>query len=293
MTLLKPEYFFRPSQVMRRAAYALGITRTRTNAITPWGMPIEFDPDEYHGRAMLTLGLSDLRTNELISRIVRMGDVAIDVGANIGIMTSLMAKRAGSTGAVFAFEPHPNTRNRLNRNVARWHTIRPEPAKVTVLPHALSSKPGGGYMKEPDDFGRNSGVASLDFFATGDGANTHAVEVTTFDEWSRELNRIRLVKVDVEGHEDDVFAGMRATLSLGRIDFLIFEEMRALPSPACRILQDFGYTTYLIDRDFFKPVLFNTDKSPATLIGEATNILAARAGCNLGFLQRSGWTCLK
>ena len=71
MNWIRPEYLLRPSQILRRLAYGLGLTKNKARATTPWRLPVTFDPTELHGRAMLTLGLSDLRTNEIISRVVR------------------------------------------------------------------------------------------------------------------------------------------------------------------------------------------------------------------------------
>jgi FkbM family methyltransferase len=46
---------------------------------------------------------------------------AVDVGANIGYMTSLMAHKVGLSGKVIAFEPHPAIYKRLVNNVQDWH----------------------------------------------------------------------------------------------------------------------------------------------------------------------------
>lgn len=291
MHVLKPEYVFRPLQGFRRLAYLVGLTVNNQSAETPWGLPITFDPTELHGRAMLTLGLSDLRTCEMISRIVRPGDRAVDIGANIGIMTSLMARRAEESGAIYAFEPHPHTRGRLEHNVREWNGSCLNCASVEVLPYAVSSRVGMGHLVEPASFGTNSGVARL-VEAGAQGQQTHRVDTIIFDEWSAKMPPTKLVKIDVEGHEDDVLAGMKKSLAAGRIDFLIIEEMRQLPSPACEFLQQFGYKTFLIDRTFFGPQLLPTENCPSLLTGEATNLLAVAEGLSIEFLQRNGWTCL-
>ena len=45
---------------------------------------------------------------DLIQRQVGIGDVVVDVGANIGYYTILLAKKVGKTGKVYAFEPYSN-----------------------------------------------------------------------------------------------------------------------------------------------------------------------------------------
>lgn len=291
MHALKPEYFYRPSQILRRLGYSVGLTKNKLSEKTPWRLPIAFDPGELHGRAMLTHGLSDLRTCEMISRIVRAGDYVVDIGANIGIMTSLMAKRACASGSVSAFEPHPHTRARLGRNVREWSQCDPDCARVEVLAFAVSSRTGTADLVEPASFEKNSGEARL-LEGGAEGQQAHQVDTVIFDQWFAKVPSIRLVKIDVEGHEDEVLAGMSRSLADGRIDYLIFEEMRTLPSPACEFVSDFGYRTYLIDRKFSGPQLIPTGDRPDTLVGEATNVLAVRGGEEIDFLRQPGWRCL-
>ena len=86
---------------------------------------------------------------------------------------------------------------------------------------------------------------------------------------------------------------MARSLAAKQIDYLIFEEMRKVPSPATRALARYGYDCYLIDRSLWGPVLHDVSGEPDTLVGEATNILAAKKGADIAFLQRSGWFCLR
>src|SRR5258705_9695555 len=53
----------------------------------------------------------------VMMRGLREGDVALDVGANIGFFTLLMSKLVGKSGHVVAYEPGPNNLPALNRNV--------------------------------------------------------------------------------------------------------------------------------------------------------------------------------
>ncbi len=55
---------------------------------------------------------------DFLMRACRPGDTVVDAGANIGYFTLLMSKLVGSSGLVHAFEPHPDTAARLDRNVA-------------------------------------------------------------------------------------------------------------------------------------------------------------------------------
>ena len=296
MRFIRPEYIFRPAQILRRLAWGLGMTKKAGSAMAPWGLTLRFDPDEVHGRAMLALGLSDLRVNEMIARIVRKGDIAVDIGANIGIMASLMAARSGPSGFVYAFEPHPKIRETLQKNIAAWASAPVPTAPVSVIPMAVSYPyAGGGILFEPHDFSSNSGLARLKTNADRETLSDNEMRVRTidFDSWASKINGIRLVKIDVEGHEDQVIAGMTHALAASKIDYLIFEEMRKTPSPATRALARYGYDCYLIDRSLWGPILYDVNGKPNTLVGEATNILACAKDRDTNFLRGPGWFCLK
>src|SRR5712692_7676636 len=97
MTLNKPEYFFRPLQVLQRMAFAIhppGIAEVRV----PGGLRIRVNTREDIGRSICTQGTYDIATSEAITRLLDGGEVAIDIGANIGWMTSVMARRVGTMG---------------------------------------------------------------------------------------------------------------------------------------------------------------------------------------------------
>src|SRR5262245_35193972 len=58
-------------------------------------------------------------TIEQLLNQVKPGDIFYDVGANIGLYTILAASKVGSSGKVYAFEPHVGNAHRLIQNVAR------------------------------------------------------------------------------------------------------------------------------------------------------------------------------
>ncbi len=57
-------------------------------------------PAEGVGRSLWRLGVYDLVTCELCWRLLDPGETAVDVGANIGVVTGLLARRAGPAGEV-------------------------------------------------------------------------------------------------------------------------------------------------------------------------------------------------
>jgi protein-L-isoaspartate O-methyltransferase len=88
----------------------------------PWGLHIRIHPLEEHGQILLTLGVIDLAVTETLFRLANPGEIAVDVGANIGYMTSVLAARINSSsgGSIWAFEAHPEIFEELKYNVEKW-----------------------------------------------------------------------------------------------------------------------------------------------------------------------------
>lgn len=163
---------------------------------------------------------------------VRPGDVVFDIGANIGLLGVRIAQRTNKEAKVFAFEPLPPIRAILEQNAERFGGVR-------VLPWALSRAAGtmeiDYYPRSPalstghpeiwDDEGKRltdtvlGGAQSkwMPRFAASfvarflrGSCERHSCTVRTIPEVRRELGveRIDVLKVDVEGAELDVLLGL-------------------------------------------------------------------------------------
>ena len=182
-----------------------------------------------------------------LRRLARPGDVALDIGANIGSTSLVLARAVGPGGRVIAFEPHPGNAKLLRSNLsANALSI------VEVQEVALSDFEGSLSLMEPPG---QPGMSRVFF---GAGAGPMLVPTQQLDHWleSRpELGSIAVCKIDVEGHEPGVFAGMPNTLAAGRIASFVFE--RHLPAPApddplLSLLADSGYDIYRIEKSPLK-----------------------------------------
>lgn len=136
------------------------------------------------------------------------GDVAYDVGANVGLFTNMMSRRVGESGRVRAFEPNPPvfqdlkrivTLNQLN-NVDLYPVAASDQQGVAVFNQILS----GDVNREAS--GLILGAESL--------ASAISVTTTTLDVITAANDKPpSLVKIDVEGAEFQVLRGMRQTLA--------------------------------------------------------------------------------
>jgi hypothetical protein len=90
--LNKPYYLFRPRQVpqrLRRAFEREDPDRMETVTL-PWGLQLTVRPTDSVGRVVLRTGVFDICVSETLFRLLDPGDLAIDVGAHAGYMTSII-----------------------------------------------------------------------------------------------------------------------------------------------------------------------------------------------------------
>ncbi len=129
--------------------------------------------------------------------------IVFDIGGNIGV-TSLMA--ASHNASVYAFEPSPKAFKWLTKNIANNPDFKVFPENV-----AVGAKNGHiGFFDNP----HSASASHLSADQTlGHEANIH-VPVITIDDFVNEhtINRVDLIKIDVEGFEPDVLKGCTKTI---------------------------------------------------------------------------------
>jgi FkbM family methyltransferase len=126
---------------------------------------------------------------------LKPGDVFVDVGANIGVMTFLGASLVGPTGRVIAVEPNPGNVQLLYRNI-----VLNGSTNVEVLPLAASDRRAVFSL---------TGRSNTHLIgARGPQGGGHYVQSVALDDLLGDLPRLDLVKMDIEGHEPPALAGM-------------------------------------------------------------------------------------
>jgi FkbM family methyltransferase len=291
--LAKPEYVFRPRQLIRRLIgwWAGGVPAV-ANVQLPWGLPIAVVPAEAIGAGIWRLGVHELVVSELLWRLVDNGERVADVGANYGYFTALMAARAGADGVVAAFEPHPQMLARLSDNVQRWRG-RPGVGHIEIFPFALSDVDGEAALCQPDHFEANTGTAFLaGSQGTLDPRRRLSIETRRLDSVLARESCPAVLKIDVEGHEARVLAGAGELIRQRRIRDVVFEE-HANPPRCATFLEQHGYSICRLRRTFLRPLLERPDSPGATTSWEAPNYLATSAPDRArSRLRTIGWQCL-
>jgi FkbM family methyltransferase len=165
----------------------------------------------------------------------RMGDVVVDVGANIGLYAIALAKRVGDGGKVHAFEPDPANFRALDRH-CRLNQVT---ARVVLYQVAVAGTDGRVAFEAGRGF--ESHISSGVLVSEVDGVRLDSV-------FARD--RIDILKIDVEGFEEAVLKGASELLSDRargpRIIYIevhpyAWGEIRTTSETLLTLLTDYGY----------------------------------------------------
>jgi FkbM family methyltransferase len=165
---------------------------------------------------LMFLGQYEPVQTEWFRQCLRPGDVVIDIGASFGHYTTLAAELVGSNGKVFAFEPSPVANSTIE------DTIKTSSLKNVILTKAAVGKecgtvdlyiPTTRHLHSPSILKNDPSFIPI------------KVPVVVLDDFEplKDIPRIKLIKIDVEGYEPDVLTGMETLIKSGRIANIICE----------------------------------------------------------------------
>jgi len=212
-------------------------------------------------------------TGDVLRRLVQPGMVVADVGANIGLLTLIMAWAAGPGGKVIAFEPEAIPRANLEKmrhlNGLSW---------VEVRDQAVGAEAGQLTFHVSDIIGHSSLYA----LPETEGSREIQVEVVRLDAVAP-AQRMDVVKIDVEGAELDVLAGMSGLIAKNK-DLAVVAEFgpehlrRVGQTPAqwFKAFADAGFKAYIIDE--------TTGAAEPTSAKAAAKVVSA----NIAFVRAGG-----
>ena len=190
-------------------------------AETAYGFGIIVNPreDDYQAQ-MFVHGTYEPATLRLMTEYLRKGDIVMDVGANIGLMSLHAARLVGPDGRVWSFEPSPFIFGRLQENIA----LNGFGNVISGFNIAL------GDRSEVRELFRypavNLGRTSL--IHSGGGVVDGNVTVDTIDHIvsANGIGNVRFLKVDVEGFELQVLRGAQSLLESAVPPILCVEMSR-------------------------------------------------------------------
>jgi FkbM family methyltransferase len=184
----------------------------------------------------------------LAARRAGFGDgvVAVDCGANIGVHTVEWAKNIHGWGRVIAFEAQERIYYALAGNIAinnclnataHWAAVGSESKqiRIPVPDYQVPSSFGSLELKQRQ---KNEFIGQqIDY----SDAATQAIEQKTID--SLGLDRMDLIKIDVEGMELDVLEGARET-NLRCKPVMVIEIIKTDAAAVNALLQEWGYQIF-------------------------------------------------
>lgn len=146
-----------------------------------------------------TTGGLEPGTRACLKRLLKPGETAVDIGANIGLLTMACARAVGFEGKVYSFEPEKRMADLLERSLAMNGL-----AQVSLLRKAVSAKPGTLTF----NVSTIPGHSSLYALPKAEAGHKQKVEVVRLDDVIPAGASVDVVKIDVEGAEMDVVKGM-------------------------------------------------------------------------------------
>jgi len=187
-----------------------------------------------------------------VSRRLVVGDTFVDVGANVGYYTLLASQLVGESGRVVAVEISPSILKLLEANL----DLAGGPPNVRTVHAAAAAVRGTLTVFRAPDWRLN-----LTGTLPRPGLSPEAqVEAAPLDDLltTGELATTRLIKINVEGTELDVLAGIQRLVVHGRRDLEILVELipehwpkgTGSPEEALRPLFDAGFHAYRIDNNY-------------------------------------------
>jgi FkbM family methyltransferase len=205
---------------------------------------------DHRVRAMrlMAYGLYEPAECSMLSTLAPVGGVVFDVGANIGYLAAHFARAVGPEGRVYAFEPSPACLPSLRAVAAS--AVR---TNIKVIEAAVGETTRRGTYYETQRV-ISHGFGRLDVRPSDprQDITEHEVAVVSLDDFAQEegLERIDLVKIDVEGAERQVLAGMARLFARGLRPALLIEvtvdgQDRSEAAEIGAALQRYGYASYL------------------------------------------------
>jgi len=203
------------------------------------GMRFKAYPDCVVSSALVYSEWPEYWELRFVRQFLQPGEAIIDVGANVGHISLLLADIAGPEN-IFAFEPTPISFRRLVENWALngWGNTR-------LFPCAVGR--ACGLVRVPDTTRPETKNSIAGAPAAGRTVEVPLVTLDSFrPHWSG--RRVGLLKIDVEGYEREVFAGARDLLREDRPRLVMFESLQgSVDSEVAPALRNARYKVFQLD----------------------------------------------
>lgn len=180
--------------------------------------------------------------------LLEEGMVVVDVGANIGMYTFEAAKRVGPTGRVIAFEPDP-----YNFSVLSQRLKKSKYKNVTLVNEALSDSNGSTKLYIDECNPGNHSFSQENLYR---GRGFIQVPTVSLDGYlaNERVERVDVIKIDVQGAEGLVFVGAKETLRNNDLKIVMefwpfgMTQVESDPGEVMGQLGSYGFECKVLDK---------------------------------------------
>ena len=213
---------------------------------------------------------------EILENNIQEGDVVLDIGANIGFYTLIMAKLVGEKGRVYAFEADPTNFNILKKNI-----------QVNGYKNVVAINKAVLDCNKTIKFYIDEGNTAGNSLFKGDKQKYNEVDAIKLDDYFSKREKIDFVKIDIEGSKGRAIKGMTNLLDKNKKIKIITEfypkllngvgkEVDFNAEDYLKFLRKKGFKLYDID-DKTKSLVLLSDKEILEKCGKQwTNLLCVK-----------------
>lgn len=142
---------------------------------------------------------------DFFGQFIKEGDLAIDIGANVGDTTVPMALCAGKSGLSLAFDPNPYVFKILQKNAM----LNADKVNIVPLPYAISKKEEDFFFISSEASFGNGGISAVKESSHGKfvypekvkGVNLTNLLKKEYPQW---LEKLSFIKIDTEGYDKEI-----------------------------------------------------------------------------------------
>lgn len=142
----------------------------------------------------------DAEEIKFLKKLVKPGDTVLDIGANIGFYTKILAKCTGKYGKVHSFEPDAMNFKHLKRNAGTA-------VNIVLNNKAVSDADGSLKIYKSKDLNVDHRT-----YAVSEYESVETIDCVSIDSYIHESFQVNLVKMDIQGYEVAALRGMKNTI---------------------------------------------------------------------------------
>lgn len=236
---------------------SIDLGRDEAQCMTKDGFPMYCLPNDLIGRHLILSGSFDRAGADALSFFVEDGDQIADVGANIGYVSCLLLQKSKKT-TVICYEPQPIVVDLLRKNLAQF-----DEARWRVVEAGLSDGNGTAMLKVDED---NRGSSRL----AGDAdksENLRQIELRNSGDEFSQLERLDILKIDIEGHEWTMLNSAKEQLHRLFPKAILYEDNQRTSGPTQKLgilMEELGYDVYGLHKRLTKTDLTLVNEGNST-----------------------------